>query len=114
MAKIPPSNNRCTVYYWCSAAHLHPDGPHHTNLDLIEHLDHSHCLVELDVRIHGQDKAVVVKLTDLDRQDTTIALSAEQASVIGYIIRTFDRRGIREIAELLDEGSVLLNEEPTR
>ncbi|WP_336208214.1 hypothetical protein [Nonomuraea sp. LPB2021202275-12-8] len=80
------------------------------NLDLVEHLDDKDCLVEVNVALYSDDRYVQVMLTDLAGETTTIRLTAEQAGTVGYIIRTFDRRGTREFGDLLSEGAILLRE----
>ncbi|MFF0862326.1 hypothetical protein ACFYUV_11280 [Nonomuraea sp. NPDC003560] len=91
-------------------ASSHADRPHRRNLDLIEHLDHRACLIEVNVQT-VVDPHLQVVLTDVDGTTSSVRFTAEQAGVIGRIVELFDRRGVREFGQLLAEGARLLNED---
>jgi len=77
--------------------------PRRRNLDLIEHLDDSNWLVEVNVQT-GEDAHVQVLYTDQQGQDHHAELTATQAWIVADIILNFDRRGVKEFAQLLIDG----------
>ncbi|MBB6351855.1 hypothetical protein FHU36_008438 [Nonomuraea muscovyensis] len=93
---------------WCAEPHQEPGRPHFANLDLIEHLDDSDCLVEVNVRQLDGQGVVLVLFTDRDGESTRVEMSQEAAGVVGYILREFDRRGAKEFGHLLFEAAQLL------
>ncbi|MFI6477335.1 hypothetical protein ACIBH1_05345 [Nonomuraea sp. NPDC050663] len=105
MSDIPPYRRRCPVYEWCSGRHAVGEDRHQANLDLIEHLEAFHCLVEVNLVGTGGEVAVEVILTDLHNIDSRVYLVPDQAAAIGYILHTFDWRAIRIFGHLLSEGA---------
>lgn len=115
---VSPTTQPCTTYEWCRQAHTSPDDPHYHYLDLVEHLDDSGCVFEVAVYDYGTPERRYVSLlftdTGPDRTRHTLHLPQETAGTIARIIQLFDRRGLRELAELLDEAAVMLAEDPLR
>ncbi|MFI9846519.1 hypothetical protein ACIHFD_56520 [Nonomuraea sp. NPDC051941] len=85
--------------------------PRRRNLDLIEHLDDSGCLIEVNLQLGG-DAHVEVMYTDLQGETHTGKFTADQAWIVADIIMQFDRRGVREFAQLLVEGVHEINADP--
>lgn len=106
--KVPVWRRPCTTHWWCDGRHTNPEGPHVKNLDLIEHLDNRDCLIEVNARIADGTPIVQVLFTDMDLTDSHFDLTPEAAGLLGYIIRTFDQRGVLEFGNLLYEGFQLL------
>lgn len=105
---LPPANTPCTTYWWCNTAH--PEGgPHRRNLDLIEHLDNSACLIEVNMLATDEGRFIEVMFTDMDGTDVDLELPPTAAGTLGRIVELFDRRGLREFGHLLAEGAVMLN-----
>jgi hypothetical protein len=80
------------------------------NLDLVEHLDDSSALFEVNV-LRGDAPRVQVLLADLDGSEHEGRLTPDTAWLIHRIITTYDRRAIRELGVLLGQGATLLNTE---
>ncbi|WP_113703809.1 hypothetical protein [Nonomuraea lactucae] len=93
---------------WCADRHHEPGRPHFRNLDLIEHLDDSDCMVEVNVWLRDGQGVAEVRFTDRDGTETRVELSQEAAGVVGYILREFDRRGAKEFGALLFEAAHML------
>lgn len=93
--------------------HAEPSSIHFRALDLVEHLDDSDCLLEINISKRGDVKAVELLFTDLDGTVSRATLSPEAASILGYVGSRFDRRGAREVSELLVEATEMLNEDLT-
>lgn len=108
---LPPSNTRCTVYEWCSYAHAQQGGHHMANLDLIEMLDDTDLVIEVNLYADDSTPPVVRLMFPGDGFTAYIDLPAEHAGAIASVIRMFegpglfDRRGLRELAELLTEAA---------
>lgn len=110
---VPPVSGSCTTYTWCRSKHARPGEPHIHYFDLVEHLDDSNCMVEVSAKDYGPGQRVVeVVLTDNDPEHTeyVIPLQPDVAGALARIIELFDRRGLREIGQLLAEGAVMLAE----
>ncbi|MGW4411750.1 hypothetical protein ACWEJ6_47550 [Nonomuraea sp. NPDC004702] len=116
-SNIPPS--KCARYEWCTSRHLEPGWPHQATRDLIEHIDDSNLVVEVNLYAPADDSTppvVRVMFTGDDGLTAYIDLPGFTAGSIAYIIRYFerpgliDRRGLREFAELLTEGASMLSE----
>lgn len=95
---------------WCTSPHAKPDSSHFASLDLIEHLDDSDCLIEINVRVKGDEKQVLLLFTDLDGSESHATLTPEAADILGYVGSRFDRRGAREVSQLLSIAAEMLNE----
>lgn len=114
---LPPA--KCTRYEWCTSGHERPDHDHHANLDLIEHLDDANLVVEVNLHAPADDSTppvVRVMFTGDDGITAYLDLPGYPAGSIAHIISyfegpgLFDRRGLREFAELLAEGAHALSE----
>lgn len=84
--------------------------PRRRNLELVQHLDHKHVLVEVNVQL-DVDPHVQVLFTDENGETHNVKYSGEQAWLFGHIVELFDRRGALEIGQLLVEGAHELNRE---
>lgn len=78
------------------------------NIDLVEHLDNSAVLVEINI-LFGV-RMVQLLYTDQHRRSRQVLLTPTQAALMGVIIRKFDRRGVREIALAMIQGAQELHE----
>lgn len=103
---------KCTVYEWCSYAHAQQGGHHMANLDLVELLDDTDQVVEVNLYADDDTPPVVRVMYPGDDGNTAhIDLSNEAAGAISRIVGFFegpglnDRRGLRELAQLLTEGA---------
>ncbi|HEX4815908.1 MAG TPA: hypothetical protein VFV66_24440 [Nonomuraea sp.] len=100
----------CTVYDWCSYT-THQRGHHMANLDLIEMLDEPDKVIEVNLYADDTTPPVVRVMFPGDGVTAYIDLPADHAGSIASIIRMFegpglfDRRGLRELAELLTEAA---------
>ncbi|WP_214322112.1 hypothetical protein [Nonomuraea sediminis] len=111
MDNVPTTGPACTTYSWCRATHRSGSTRHRLNLELIEHLDNRDCLIEINVIADGDTRFVEVLYTHLDGTEYALRLAPEGASVLASLIAAFDRRGIRELGTLLEEGAQMLNED---
>lgn len=112
--KVQPP--RCTVYDWCSYA-THERGHHLTNINLIELLDEPNRVIEVNLYADDDTPAVMrLMFPGADGVTAYIDMLGAHAGAIAAIIRMFegpglfDRRGLRELAELLAEGAETLSE----
>ncbi|MER7505284.1 hypothetical protein AB0L05_17200 [Nonomuraea pusilla] len=95
---------------WCASKHTGADSAHFANVDLIEHLDDAACLLEINVRVSGSTRTVLLRFTDRYQNTITAGLPQEAAGVLGYFIREFDRRAVRELGHALSESAQMLEE----
>ncbi|TMR95600.1 hypothetical protein [Nonomuraea basaltis] len=101
---------------WCASLHATPGTAHFRNLDLVEMLDDPNRLVEINLYAADDGTPPLMQiLYPGDVGTEHVFVSNEVAGAIATIVRMFegpglnDRRGLREFAQLLDEGAHMIS-----